>query len=150
MSKEHSHHKKDDLAIFFIPADERIPMEMRVIKHALGPMQRIVGGYVEIVRTEHMPNLGCGCRTVLVVNEEGAIRRLMHNPRATMLYRGPNGWIGHNIYGDALLVGEGPIESDGFPEMDFISLPQEFNTWKGPGQSVPKASKISRIATKHG
>jgi hypothetical protein len=147
---EHTHHKAHELAIFLIPADERRVMEMRVIHHSLGPMQRLVGGYITMVperlAERHTPVLRCGCPTRLVVNEEAGMvgREHLQNPRASELFQAD-----YPIYGDAFLVGEGQVEAEGFPEVDFISLPQEFARWKGPGFSVPKPPKILRLAEKN-
>jgi hypothetical protein len=52
------------------------------------------------------------------------------------------------IYGDVFLVGQGPIETEGLPELDFVSLDQGFNRWEGPGHDVPKSPKVSRLAGK--
>lgn len=151
---EHTHHSALELAIFVIPADERKPMGVQIIHPSLGPMQRLVGGYIQLVTDPaYMPALRCGCQTMLVVNEEAAVLGHEHleNPRATQLVD-PNSvlMLNNRIYGDVFLSAQGPVETGGFPEEDFLSLPQEFSRWKGPGHSIPKPNKVERLAAKNG
>lgn len=150
---EHTHHKPLELAVFTIPADERKPMGIRLVRPDWGPMQRLVGGgYLQVLRPNPMISLRCGCETRLVVNEEAAVpgREFMPNPRATQLIDLTKVMVGvGGIRGDVFLAGHGPIEREGFPDPDFISLPQEFNRWKGPGHKIPKPPKVLRVAEKN-
>jgi hypothetical protein len=146
--EEHTHHHPQELAIFVIPANPKVPMGVQVIRNRLSALQRVCGGYLTNVppRFVETPTLRCGCDTLLMVNEEGTMagRELLANPRATQMFMGE-----YSLCGDAFLVGRGPIESEGFPELDFISLPQEFNRWPGPGHPVPKPPKVLRLAEKN-
>jgi hypothetical protein len=147
-SRPHAHARPQELAIYHIPADQRRHAGVLVIRNQLGPMQRLVGGYVTNLppALAVTPTLRCGCETVLMVNEEGTMegRELLANPLATLMFTGK-----YSLCGDAFLIGRGPIETDGFPELDFLSLPQEFNRWEGPGHPVPKPPKITRLAEKN-
>lgn len=149
-TESHTHHRPQELAVFVIPADDRRQMGIQVIRNQLGPMQRICGGYITNVPSGLIdtPDLRCGCQTILMVNEEGSMggRELLANPRASLMFRG-----NYPLCGDAFLIGRGPILSeDHTDDMDFLSLPQEFNRWLGPGHPVPHARKIERLAEKNG
>lgn len=149
---EHTHHKPLDLSVFVIPADERRQMGLQVIRASWGPMQRVVGGYLQVIRSHLLPPLRCGCETRLVVNEEAAVpgREFLMNPRASQLIDPEKIMVGEGgLRGDVFLVGFGLIEREGLPEPDFIPLPQEFNRWKGPGHKVPKPPKVLRVAEKN-
>lgn len=129
----HTHKRGDELHVFFVPADTDQKMEIKVIHNGFQAMQRMVGGYIEIVRTRDMPELECGCRLVMVVNEEGLIHSLPQNPRASIFYP-----FGAGIVGDAFILGEGPVpDEDGLTELDLFSLPQSMSLWEGPGSPVP-------------
>lgn len=89
-----------------IPADEDRPLDQHLLKAAsLADYQELVGGYIEAVDLLRPP-------ARMYVNEEGKLRGMPLNRRATMLL-----WM-HNksfryrdsIAGDAFLVG--PISSD--------------------------------------
>lgn len=88
----------------------------------LAGLQELVGGYIEIVRSELLDarfgtfeNDG---RIVMVVNEEGLIHGLPRNHRASSYYPGPTG-----ICGTAVLLAEATVYDDGYPDRDFVSLP---------------------------
>lgn len=133
MNNTHTHPKTEDLAVYCIPADSDTRMSLGVIHNQYQSLQNMVKGYIEIVRTEYMPELSCGCRIVMVVNEEGRLKGLEQNIRAGVYY--PHA----PIVGDAILVGEGLVKSpwDEEAEPDFFSLPPEFNHWEGPGHPIP-------------
>jgi hypothetical protein len=131
MTKKHEHVHTSDLAIFQIPDDSSQPLEYRVIPHNLDGLRHAIGGgWIEIVRTPFMPLLGCSCRCVLVVDEEGLIKQTEYNERATVFYP-------HNpgIHGDAFLVGEGP---DPEGELEFFSLPPAFRDYRGGRMAPPE------------
>ena len=131
---KHIHPRSDELHVFFVPADSSEPCKSMVIPHDLENMQRLVEGYIEVVRTQQMPVLECGCPMAMVVNEEGLIYRLPLNSRASLLYP-----VRASIYGNAFLLGEGPVHTDeeGWSDVDFFSLPQVFSQWAGPGDPIP-------------
>lgn len=65
-------------------------------KMDLAQMQAFVGGYIEMVPTK-IPHRS------LIVNEEGLLKELPHNPKATELVR-PGTLVLDMIRGNALLV----------------------------------------------
>jgi hypothetical protein len=84
-----------------IPAEEEQPLDQRQLKPAsVADYQELVGGYIEAVDLTHPP-------ARMYVNEEGKVRGMPMNRRATMLL-----WM-HNksfrygdiIAGDAFIVG---------------------------------------------
>lgn len=129
----HLHTRKDELAMFWIPADTDIPMQMKMIGNAYQNVKRMIGGWVERISTEFMPDLYCGCSMIMLVDEDARAKQLEHNVRASIYY--PPG-----ILGDVLLVGEGPERATD-PEEDWVmgwfSLPQTLNEWDGPGNPLP-------------
>jgi hypothetical protein len=139
MTKKKPHSYADQFGVYWIPADTDIPMEFKIIGNSLDNLRSLIGGgWIEIVRTKFMPRFDCGCHTALVIDEDGLMKRLPQNPRASILY--PHG---DGIVGDAFLIGEGYVmDSNGDPDMDFISLPPEFKSWEGPGSPVPAPAKI--------
>lgn len=86
-----------------------------------GPNDR---GYIEVVRSSFWPRLDCGCRLVMVVNEEGQLYRLPINSMAT--YLGLMVGQTSTIYGDVFFVGEGLVQTPDGPEPDFIPVPTDF------------------------
>lgn len=114
----------DQIRVYFIPADTDKPMEVKMINRGWLAMSELIGGgYIEVVRTPEMPKMK-GSPMVMVVDEEGLLKRLEHNPRASIYYPGFDG-----IKGDAFLVAEnGP---------DFTSLPEAIVDWDGPGSKLP-------------
>lgn len=130
MNNTHTHPRTDELHVYTVPADTDHKMEMKVVRNHFRAMMDLVGGYIEVVRTG-LPELPCGCRLVMVVNEEGRLQDLPRNSRAETYYPG-------TIAGDVFLVGEGLVpDNEGFAEPDFFSLPQNFSTWEGPGSPLP-------------
>ena len=130
----HLHTKTGELAVYFIPADEAKPMELMVIPDDYHSMIALVGGYIQEVPRAITPRLDCGCRVSIVVDEEGLLKGLPLNFRASI-------YSPHNpLVGDAFLVGSGfmtPANPEDDPEEDFFSLHQVFNTWEGPGHHYP-------------
>lgn len=116
----------DQLRVYFIPADTDKPMGVKMIDNDWQAMGKLVGGYIEIVRTLEMPAVQMGpkmSRMAMVVNEDGQFMGLEQNPRASIYY--PFG----SILGDVFLVCErGP---------NFVSLPEAIVDWDGPGSKLP-------------
>lgn len=130
------HDKPTEYGVFWVPADTDQKMEYKIIGTNFHELGKLVGGYIEVVRTAAMPDLKCGCQMVMVVNEEGRLRGLPQNPRAEIYY--PHG----PIVGDVFLIGEGPVRYDEDEiEPDFFGLPPEFNEWDGPGNPIPNQLK---------
>lgn len=119
----HTHPKTDELHVLFVPSLGN--PEVRVIRRGLKPMQELVGGYIEYVASELLPELPCGCRLIMVVDEEGRLKGREQNPRASMI-------SGRLIVGDVFLLGQGLVGS----EVDFFSLPQSYTKWT-PGKPWP-------------
>lgn len=142
----HTHPKTDEMFVWWIPAHPDTPMELKLIPNTLEALQSYVGGYIERVFTRRMPALPCRCGTIMLVNEEGLMRRLPYNSRATEFYY-PHS---PGIMGDAILLGEGIVQPDKMshsydpedgPDTDFFSLPINFHTWAGPGTPVPPGAQ---------
>lgn len=134
--KSRVHTKPEEVGVFWIPADTDIPMEYKLIRNDFRSFGQLVDGYMEIVRTEFMPILRCGCQMVMVVNEDGHSQGLEQNVRAQVFYPF------NAIVGDVFLIGEGPINSSDGVEIDMVSLPPEFNDWEGPGSPIPGEFKV--------
>ncbi len=83
----------------FIPADSERPLEVRSFE-TLDDYQAAVGGWIEAV---DVPPLGAS----LYVNEEGLLRQLLFNSRATFLWwhELPHVRQQAMLVGDALMVG---------------------------------------------
>jgi hypothetical protein len=128
----HPHPWKDELCVFHVPADTDKPMEAKVVKNDWRSLGQLVGGYLEIVRTQYMPELSCGCQMVMVVNEEGLLQDLEQNPRVGIYY--PYGMV----VGDVFLAAEGPCkDKDGDDDIDLIGLSPTICKWEGPGSPMP-------------
>lgn len=132
MTNNHTHTRKDELHVFFIPADTDQKMEMKVVSNTWQGMADLVGGYIEVVTHPLIPDLYCGCQMVLVVNEMGLIQRLPVNLRASIYYPASTG-----LRGDVFLVGQGLVETPEETSPDLFSLPQALVTWEGPGNPLP-------------
>lgn len=136
----HTHPKTDELCVFWIPADQTQPMEFKTLKNNWYSLGEFLGGYLERVSTDLMPELHCGCRMVMAVNENGHLQHLPLNARASLFYPYSPG-----IVGDAFMVGEGLVGAKGMAigtpgeevAIDFFSLPQAIAGWKGPGFDLP-------------
>lgn len=127
----HTHQLADEVHVLYIPDGSVLNEEprMRVVGREWDAMRRLIGGFIEILRSELMPELPCGCLMVMVVDEEGAIRNRVPNPVASRL-------VSRVVVGDVFLVGEGLVGTKKDHHIDFFSLPQAFNEWK-PGDPVP-------------
>lgn len=122
--KPHVHTRTGEGMIWWVPADPTRAPEFKATSFDLDSLSSFVGGYIEVVRTPHLPTLECGCGMVMVVNEEGLLRALPPNRFGSIFYPG-------TIAGDIFLVAEGPVENPGdeYGEPDFFGLPPAFNTW---------------------
>lgn len=130
---EHVHTRGDEYRVFWIPADVDIPMEMKVIATDWRSMASLVGGYIEVLRSDSIPELYCGCHMVMVVNEEGRLHALPENHRASILANKPR-----PILGDVFVIGEGMVDiPDEGQDVDFFSLPPALVDWAGPGSPLP-------------
>lgn len=121
--------------MFWVPADTDLPMEMKVVQNNWRSLADLVEGYMEIVRTEHLPELSCGCRLIMVVNDNGLAQNLSQNQRAQVYY--PHSPIVGNVF----FVGEGLVQGEEGTEVDMFSLPQCFTEWEGPGAPVPSGKQ---------
>jgi len=144
MSKKlrtHPHRSDGCYRVFHIPADPQREMKYLEVANNLESLKKLVGGWLEMVRSDHIPELRCGCRMVMVVNENGKLDSLMPNTRVMSYYP----W--DIIRGDVFLIGEGPVkDSDGFEDIDFFSLPPEFHNWSGPEHGYPSQFDIAQSA----
>lgn len=64
----------------------------------LDEMQAKVGGYIEVI-----PAPFVGRDKIVLANEEGLLRKLPHNPNATLL-------VGRSLVGDVLIVPRGQFK----------------------------------------
>lgn len=136
----HHHAKPSEYGVFYLPASDREKAEYKIVGTSWEDMSRLLGGgYIEVVRLQPQlaPALPCGCRMVMVVDEEGLLKGLPSNKRASWFYP-----FGQGIAGNAFLIGEGAVMADGYIEPDFVSLPPEFHRWAGAGHPYPKAEPI--------
>lgn len=120
---EHVHVNTPKLRVFRIPSDYNEEAKLVEVDNTLDAYRaQIGGGYIEIVRTPLMPTLECGCAVVMVVDEDGLLKRLKPNTRASVFYPFEFG-----IAGDAFLVGEGLVNDsiDGV-DLDFFGLPVDW------------------------
>jgi hypothetical protein len=139
--RTHPHGQDGSYRVFHIPASPEEPMQYLEVRNNLEALKKLVGGWIEIVRTDHIPELRCGCRMVMVVNENGIAEGLMPNTRVMQYYP----W--NIIRGDVFLIGEGPVkDSDGFEDVDLFSLPPEFHNWEGPEHGYPSQFDIAESA----
>lgn len=92
------------------PADPNEEEELVVVEDGYEPLKTIVGGWIEIVKTQHLYDQGI----VMIVNEEGLLHGLPVNRRAMeqSQYPGP-------IVGDVAFVG---WSYD--PDADWVDYPE--------------------------
>lgn len=108
MSTTASLEKVTTLVVRTVPQNEALPLRNIEVVDGLKSYQELVGGYVEVVRLPHLKT-GRKAPIVMVVNEEGVLRGLSPNRRASV--------IAHRlIVGDVFLVRE---DIDHF--VDYIS-----------------------------
>lgn len=141
----HTHPRRSEFNIFWIPADPDIPMQLKIIGADWQSMSRFVDGYIEVISQVHLPELYCGCSMVMVVNEEGLLKKLPENLRATALIPPDKVNMTDSIVGDVFLVGCGQITPDhpeDDPEVDFFTLPSALRRWEGPGHPLPTSYKM--------
>ena len=118
--------KEEDMArALFVPVDPTAPLEPREVARLEG-YQETVGGWIEQV---DIPALG----TTIHVNEEGSIRQLPLNPRATFLwwFYVPAARQKAMLVGGALLVGMPGQRGDS------TDVPNEVVTLSEPGHVAP-------------
>jgi hypothetical protein len=129
LKRRHLHTRRDELEVFWIPADLDIPCELKVITNTITALQKMVGGHIEMVPYSMvtLPALDCGCTARLVANEDGFIKRLPYNDRASQICL-------QELVGDILVIAEGPISKT---EDDLWGLPEKINLWQGPGNPWP-------------
>jgi hypothetical protein len=132
MSNKHNHPRKDEMGVFWIPADTDIPMEYKLIENNWRAMSQLIDGYCTLVHSELMPELYCGCRMVMVVDEEGEMKNLTQNLRAQIYYPHP-----YPVVGDVFLMAEGLVYTADGVDVDLFGLPPELNRWEGPGSPLP-------------
>lgn len=115
----HPHRTDGELNIVRIPSDLDLPMDFAVIRSTLDAMQNEVGGFIEGVRRlKNQPSLKCGCRLMMIVDEEGRFKTNTPNVRATIV-------ASRAIVGNVFLVAEGPCYGADGVEEDFVSIPNE-------------------------
>lgn len=128
MAKVHAHVRTDEGMIWWVPSDYQIKPQLKTTDFSLNSLSSFVGGYIEVVRSPHLPVLECGCRVVMVVNEEGLLDELPVNDFASIIY-GPSE---RGVVGDVFLVAEGPVRNsnpEDDPEPDFFGLPATLHNW---------------------
>lgn len=90
--------------VVFIPADITQPVEVREVSPHLGPMQKLIGGHLEVLSL-YEPE------ATLYLDEEGKIKRRPLNQRATELVQRHSPLRGDFIVGDVFI--SGPPDDDG-------------------------------------
>lgn len=128
MTDQHPHPFSPRLRILKIAADPDVAPEWTEIDDNLQSVRDAIGGgYIEIVRNGDY-RMQCGCKVVMVVDEEGLLKEQPLNERAIPFYSM------RPIVGDVFFVAEGYIQNaDGEEDLDFVSLAPEWETWGGPG-----------------
>lgn len=111
--------------VVLIPADPQDAIrDVEVPDVRLENLQRLIGGgYIERVTSGPLRDSASSEDNlpVMVVDEEGRLKHLRYNERATILYVPAASRQMHWIAGDAIVVGEGMT-----PEgPDFIDLPED-------------------------
>lgn len=93
------------IKIVVIPADSSQAVEVREIEATPEVMGGIVGGWLEVVGLT-------GPLASLYINEEGKLRRLPLNQRATALVQRHNAMLGDFIVGDVFIAGPPDLEGN--------------------------------------
>ena len=130
MSDFHTHPRTGEWAVFWVPADTDIPMELKVVTAGWQSLQVLVDGYLEEINNDSMPELHCGCPMMMLANEEGQFKHLEQNVRASL-------YSSRVLVGDVVFLGTGPVGTDDDWELDLFGLPPEMNRWEGPGSPLP-------------
>ena len=112
---------------FKIPVDDRTPITEEELPETWEGFTELLGGYMEIV---HIPRwakrLGLAWQPVMIVDEEGLLKKLPFNRRATALYT--DFYFGVNmIAGGAYLLA---LQPNG----DFAPIPPDFEPTQVPGR----------------
>lgn len=128
----HTHAKTDELVVFWVPADTDQSMELKVIRNDFTEVQRLVGGYITVVKGAMLPELHCGCLVTMLVDEDGALKNSPQNMRAQTVF--PHDY---DVVGDAVFVGYGLIGTFKDCQPGWFSLPPNFVAWEGPGSPFP-------------
>ena len=113
---EHSHPKETTVRVLTLPHDAGDKPQLKVIGNDLSQFQRMVGGFIEVVRNRLMPVLSCSCPTTLLVNEEANLRGMPYNAAASAFWPG-------DLRGDAVMVGEYYDMDEG---LIWVSMPENF------------------------
>ena len=142
-----------DIRVLKVPV-EGAP-EFETIVDSLGEMQRLVGGYIEPIRINHLRT-----KLVLVVDEEGRLKNLPVNVRATYLVSKACNTLNNPqmvIVGDAFLCVDWSTHFRSIPVGKEESLFAELNEtdvfdrwWNRGGKegvSVALTQPLYRIAT---
>lgn len=112
-----------------VPVDIKEPIELIEVETtygAEGDLKSVIGGWIEIVRPHAMRSL----EHVLVIDEEGRLKDLPVNIRASYLYGtfSDEHRKGHGqpICGLAIIISEGMVmQPEGYPEPDFKAFHQK-------------------------
>lgn len=84
-----------DQLVAIIPADEAQPIRIERIPYGRGELKELqthVGGFIEVIRVTWQ-----GESKVAFVNEEGLLKRLEHNPRASH-------YFGYDVCGTMVIM----------------------------------------------
>ena len=101
------------MLVVFVPANGKPEKRHINADDTLHEFQRLVGGYIEIVRPYMLPN-----DWVMVIDEEGKLKGKPVNRVCTALYA--SSW--DNIVGDAFLLREDMVETEDGMEPDLVGL----------------------------
>lgn len=127
----HTHKKTNFINVLRVPADANAPIR---IKTLINNWQSIVGcldGYFQAIPSSQLPILPCGCPMVMLVDEDGQLKRLPVNERVMHLYPEP-------LVGDVLLVGEGLVSDPCLNVVvGWISLPSSYHRWTDLREPAP-------------
>lgn len=100
-----------------VPADNNEELSIVEVDTVYPGLKELLNGWVERVGTQIREG---NDRLCFVVNEEGILKNLPYNYRASQLYPG-------RIHGDAYFMLEGMVmQAEGYEEPDFKSLPDDF------------------------
>jgi hypothetical protein len=137
----HTHPRTDDIAVFWIPADRTVPMEMKVVKNEWRELNKLVGGYLEQLRTMNFPDLPCGCQLAVFGDEEATLKNSPINARMMGV-----SLVG--VWGDVVIVGEGLVSSKGMAlGSNSVLSPAELLDLEGPRSSYPHRATALGVAS---
>lgn len=92
------------MKVLYVPANIAEPMEVREIEPTLDGMKALVGGWLEVVGLTNPVG-------TLYLDEEGKLKRLPFNQRATAIAQQRNAMFLDFIAGDAFI--SGPPDREG-------------------------------------